>query len=88
MEKCNVRDIKDTFVCHSPSEQVGSVALLVHVHNPQPVSCIGETQWGVFESGMVSKNHGKSFTGCCINQKLLCNPEGIETCDSGQVLHG
>lgn len=25
-------------VCHSPSKQIGSVTLLVHVHNPQPVS--------------------------------------------------
>lgn len=32
-----------TLVCHSPSKQIGSVTLLVHVHNPQPVSWIVHT---------------------------------------------
>ena len=41
-----------TLVCHSPSKQIGSVTLLVHVHNSQPVSWIWHAIRNISISGM------------------------------------
>ncbi len=43
MENVFVYFIRVQFIGHSPSKQVGSVTLLVHVYDPQPVSWIENT---------------------------------------------